>query len=304
MTDDLLARLCDFYAARPDRRGEVHVDCPWCGKEAKRGQTHFSFSTRGYFCFVCGEGGEGLERLADHVGLHTPDDWTPPPAPKPKPKRRYRWQDEIVSLVERWRTAPGVVEAWQRYRPLSTEAIRANRLGLGVLPSSRCKHRRLLIPLVDFDGAVVGVRGRSIDCDCGRWLSPAGNEKTLYNWQALGHGQIVFLVENAADALLLTERMDAVAVATLSISYWGDGWGECIAEAEPEKVVVAYDNHWPAMGTHPDHWLEEHERLPLPACKRRWNDLTRAGVESQRLELYDWGDEPVGTDIGDILVAG
>lgn len=58
----------------PGRDGEYHARCPFCGKDAKGGQTHFSLFQNGqgmaYKCQVCGEGG-GLVKLAKHLGIET-----------------------------------------------------------------------------------------------------------------------------------------------------------------------------------------------------------------------------------------
>ena len=66
--EDLFDLLIDHFGVEPDSDGEVRVDCPNCGKEAKRGQTHFSFSERGGHCFVCGTSWS-LRRLAEEMGI-------------------------------------------------------------------------------------------------------------------------------------------------------------------------------------------------------------------------------------------
>jgi hypothetical protein len=289
----LFRDLCHLFNARPNRKGEVYIPCPSCGKPAG---DECSFSERGWHCFVCGQGGS-LKGLADKVGLETGDDWQPP-KPKPKRRRHYRWQDRAGELMVKYAQHPAKVRLWQEYKPIGRGLINEHRLGVGQLPSSRCKHPRLIVPLLDFDHSVVGFRGRAIDCDCVKWLSPAGNRAALYNWQAVRRGDIVFVVENAIDALMLTERTDAVAVATLSISYWEPEWTQFLVDKRPEAVVVAYDNHWPAMGTHRERWLEDHDLLPMPSGMRLFNRLSKAGLE---VELYDWGDAPVGYDVGNLL---
>lgn len=298
----LFERLCRHYDARPDRRGEVHVDCPFCGKEAKRGQTHFSFSEQGCSCFVCGNGGS-LARLAKIAGLNGDDEWQAPIQykSKPKPKRVYSWQSRAEDLAQQYQSAPRLVELWQAYKPVSEETIKKHRLGVGVFPkyTSRCQHPRLMVPLIDFDGKIVGFRGRRIDCDCNTWLVPGGCKKTLYNWQVLGEGQFIFIVENAIDALLVGERLTgAVAVATLSISYWEDAWLEKLIAAKPARIDVAFDNHRPGNGNGKKEWMKKHKTDALPMGIKLTNRLRKAGLPAF---LFDWKDEPIGMDIGEML---
>lgn len=317
MTADLFTRLRQYYGAEPDRRGEVHVACPWCGKEAIGGQTHFSFSkSGGAHCFVCGNGGS-LQTLAREIGLDTgDDDWSPPKRePRPlRPRKRYWWQDHPDATLRRIIYLPidERLRLWQKYRPqITRQMVEEHRLGYGKLPpmidyrnggyrpASKCQHDRLLVPLFDFDGQLVGVRGRSIDCDCGKWLSPAGNQATLYGWQALHSGATVVLCENAIDALLVTELTDAVGVATLSISYWRDEWLEYLVASEPVQVIIAFDNHWPGNGTRKAEWLRDHRVCPMPMGMKRFNDFQRAGLD---VRMYPWqADDPVGCDVGDVL---
>lgn len=67
--------ILHYISGQPDRNGEVHVNCPMCGKEAKRGQTHFSFhydhtgDVAGGYCFVCG-GKMSIRQIAEYYGLN------------------------------------------------------------------------------------------------------------------------------------------------------------------------------------------------------------------------------------------
>ena len=292
----IFARLVAAYGCEPDKRGEVHVDCPWCGKPPQRGQVHFSFSEAGCYCFVCGNGGS-LAKLAQAVGMIKDD--RPIPAPpkktKPAPPKPYFWQSETtlqyitrLPVEERHRR-------WQVYKPVTLEMVEAYNLGVGVLPFSRCKHERLLVPLLE-NGNLVGIRGRRIGCDCPKWLSPAGNRTVLYNADRIQAGKPVFIVENAVDALLFTAMIAIPAVATLSISYWKDEWLELLRPAG--LVVVAYDNHLPGNGGGKSEWLATHPHDIEPAGIRLVNKLNAAGIKAR---LFDWKDAPVGTDIGDLL---
>lgn len=323
---ELFRRLLDFHDMQPDRRGEAHVECPWCGKEPQRGQTHFSFSRHGAHCFVCGKS-SSLEYYARVVGLdgepvrHYDHEREPV---VPRKARRYWWQDHPsdtlaaitrLSVEERWR-------AWQAYKPVTRAMVERHRLGVGKLPlmwshreqryrpASKCTHDRLLVPLFE-DGFLVGVRGRAIDCDCGKWLSPGGNHATLYNAEALMPGCTVIIVENAVDALLVTDATadDVVAVSTLSVSYllpgrdgWSrPGWIAAIKAASPKAVIVWYDNHRPGNGGGPAGkraWLAKYGRDITPNGKRLCAGLKDEGLPAT---LYDWAGYPLDTDIWEVM---
>jgi hypothetical protein len=62
-----LDQLVSQLQAELRRDGRYHADCPFCQKEAKKGQKHFSFCEDGYTCWVCDAKG-GLGKLAQHIG--------------------------------------------------------------------------------------------------------------------------------------------------------------------------------------------------------------------------------------------
>jgi hypothetical protein len=75
MTDrEVYEKVLAAISGQPDAHGEVHVDCPMCGKEAKKHQTHFSFrydqaqDVAGGYCFVC-DGSISIRQLAEHYGI-------------------------------------------------------------------------------------------------------------------------------------------------------------------------------------------------------------------------------------------
>jgi len=295
----LFDALLRQHGVQPDRHGEAHVTCPFCGKEPKRGQVHFSFSERGGKCFVCGQGAT-LSKLAELWGHGEP---RPAPAPKPRPARRAVWNWD--ALVAQYAANPRRLEAWASYKPLPEDVIRARRLGLGTFPKSlsKCQHERLMVPLYE-DGRCVGIRGRSLGCSCGRWLSPLGSRCVLYNAEALSRaaGRVVFIVENPVDALMLEQlHPHVVAVATLGVSMWQDTWTDLLRRCGARRVVVAYDNDVPGNGgtaAARAAWQARHGSLPMPGGIRLVNRLLEAGIPAR---LYDWGDAPVGADIGSVL---
>ena len=139
---------------------------------------------------------------------------------------------------------------------------------MGVLPASRCHHERLTVPVID-GSMIVGIRGRSLGCECGKWLAAGGTTLDmlpLYNCQALGTGQVVWIIENPIDALMVGERTDYIGVATYSVSYWREAWTEALTLARPELVVIAYDNDLVGNGGALNRPVFEQDPHPPPGC--------------------------------------
>lgn len=284
-----------------DRHGEAFISCPSCGHVSSPRNIHFSFSERGGFCFSCGYR-TSLAKLAaqlgqEHIQLQ-PAVKTPEPLKKP-----VSWLFDIEHLIEKYAAHRASYELWGAYKPVSRENIVKFRLGVGVLPASRCHHERLIVPI--FDGTMcVGVRGRSISCDCGKWLAPGGTDISmypLYNQQALAPGGIVWIVENPIDALLVGQFTPFVGVATYSVAYWQERWSSALLAAKPAHVIVAFDNDVPGNGGNVSEWLAAHPgaRLPQPAGPRLANRLLGEGIPAR---LFDWGSLPA-KDIGALLSA-
>lgn len=306
--------LVNYTHADVDRRGEAHIVCPECGHESSPKRPHCSFSMAGFYCFVCGYKAS-LPGLAKRLGFQSNSEYMPVKAARKAQKKPrtsvpvWMTAERSAALLERFESHPRRMELWQAYKPISAETIERQRLGVGVLPASRCKHERLIVPI--FNGTLfAGFRGRSLGCDCAKWLAPGGTQLdlySLYNDQALTPGCVVWIVENPIDALLLTERTDFVGVATYSTTYWRDPWTEALRAVSPELVVIAFDNDIPGNGggvNRPQlvrEWLRTHRTVPEPRGPKLANTLIKAGLPAV---LYDW---PAGTpnkfDIGSLLVA-
>jgi hypothetical protein len=193
----------------------------------------------------------------------------------------------------------------------------------------QCTHKRLIIPLY-CEGEVVGFRCRSTTCDCPRWLSPGGSKLVLYNGACLlpkdqrtglrhhllgdshhayAAGQKLLVVENPIDGIWAGHNWNVLYVATLGVSIWKPGWTKIMAALTPgATVLVAYDHDlagngggsqkgalaaaWTRKTGHP---------APEPAGIRRVRDFQKAHIKSR---LHDWGDSPIGMDMGDYLRGG
>jgi hypothetical protein len=328
-----------------NRRGrrEFHTACPWCGKEAKRGQHHFSFSEDGGFCFVC-KGGCRLHKLA---ALYLGADAVPVRVPQVRraaaPKKNYAWQRD-ASLVGRYVSHGAASKQWAKYKPLPEATRLGYRLGFGVLPASRCKVARLVVPIFT-GGKLRALRGRGVkrrECqhhdaglcragrgdpvECPKWLPAAGSQTLLYNGGRLLHperrdqggamrlgdavggldvrGRVLFIVENPVDALLVEAFTEAAAVATLSVSYWQAGWGVALRDCGAAAIFIAFDNDVPGNGNTPAAW----ELWRAGGHK----DIKPGGVRlfekltsvGVKAQLFDWSGYPAKYDIGSLVMSG
>jgi hypothetical protein len=246
---DQLARFTGGEEVR-SRNGkyECHISCPACGHSSRKGYEHFSFSRYGYRCFSCGYSGY-LPSLAQKLGFKPDstaprrerknDDW------KPAPPRR--WQADPMAWVDRYTSAFDTVTHWQKYKPFSLDSILRWRLGIGVLPSCACQHRRLIYPVI-VDGRVVALRGRRLNCDCQKWKQAAGSDVVLFNEQAVTPGCVVVIVESPVDVMLCSQyalptSLPVIPVAgTAGAGTFKDEWIERLAVKKPAAFLVWLDN--------------------------------------------------------------
>ena len=306
----MLNEILERYpiGVQPDRRGEYHVDCPFCGKEAKRGQIHFSFSERGYKCFICGVKG-GLKELAAHLRIDTPVSYVRP-APKPT-KPIAAWRTESI---DHYFDHPQRFQAWSKYKPVTRETIIKYSFGYGRLPFQRADgswYRGdmdwLIVPLYE-DGALVGLRGRNTGDLGPKWISASGSAYVLWGLDGVQPGDIVWLCENYVDAAwLMQQHPEYKAVALGGATTWKTEWGALLAAQRPRQVIVALDNDMAGQATGEmlkilqEEWRAAHPGLaiPLPNGPRVANDLLAQGVNTL---LFSWpADAPAKAGIDWIL---
>lgn len=284
----LFAALCATTDARPDHRGEVAIACPECGKPPKRGQTHFSFSQRGGYCFCCGHR-TSLAGLAKRLEL---GDIAPIALPPPRPRTPRPWQSEPEKYVARYVSALDRVSAWTAYRPLTLDTIARWQLGVGRLPSSKCAHRRLVVP-IRRDGKVVALAGRAFccppTCEAARWTLAGGSEFALFGLDGVGEGSTVIVVENRADAVLACQEWpDYVTVAKGSANVWKPEWTEAFIARRPALV-----RFWP-----------DNDEAGYAGAARGANELLDAGL---RADVVRWAASypakyDLGSFLGDLMV--
>lgn len=303
---------------RGDQAQEAHLSCPACGHASTPRSPHCSFSPRGWKCFVCGTGGS-LQDLANRVGLeHGP---YIPPILVEQPVRQLdtpAWMEMSLAsrLLHQWEHHPDRFSLWNSYKPLPEEIILAKWLGVGKLPAytSKCTGERLIVPVLDTYGQLVGIRGRYLACSCcdpkhDKWLVAKGTSPErmpLYNADALTAGCVVWVVENPIDALMVNLNTPFIGVASYSTSYWHTRWTDCLLAAHPELVIVAYDND--LVGNGGAHrreemiaiWQTTHPgKIPPSRGIKLVNHLLGAGLPAV---LFDWRDMLAKADIGSLLM--
>lgn len=301
---ELFAGLAATLHAEPDRRGHIHIACPECGKEVKRGTTHCSFNERGLHCFVCGYS-TSLWKLAETLQAT-------PQAPArirqipQEPQRPRAWQSNPQLVLERLLAHPERLQLWQAYKPLTIDSISRWQLGVGILPSSQCQHKRLIYP-VYLDGQIVGFRGRAIACDCPKWLTAGGSQTVLWGLEVVKPGSTVIVCENIVDAALSMQvEPSIVAVAsTAGAGTWRPEWTTRLAQLRPELVLIWLDHDLAGNDSrwhHAEMVAEWHAKNPKakhpPAANgpRIANELLAAGI---RTSLYEWPKgTPFRADIG------
>ena len=318
----LFNELCGHYGARPDRRGEVHVNCPACGKEVKHGQTHFSFSLRGGKCMVCGFQ-TTLYALRNQVGDHPTVERPIVPLPRKVVTPLQMTFGEYLEIY----TGSEEVAKWQEYKPLTERQVKLYCLGYGIIPRSACHHPRLTVPVLDKNGHLLHIRGRHAGCTCEtKWTVSGGwtmDHLEPYNYTATERSHsIILILENPIDAIMVSDPVNRIpilglitpqlnggaahkvnrylkvdsrypiaAIATLSVSYWRDSWVDYLTGAD--QVIVLYDNDLPGNGGAKNRdefiklWREGNENRPIPKANgiELANKLLHQHIPAT---LFDW----------------
>ena len=301
---DLFGHVHAALGGERNRRGWYDCDCPFCGKEAKRGQVHFSYSPDGYKCFVCGAHGT-LRTLADKIRIDGAQavtaalaQWQPK---RSEPLPTARWRQNPGELLRRYQSHPDRYSTWRRYKPLTAAAIDRYGFGLGRLPFQRedgewymSRQDWLIVPLWE-SGQLVGLRGRNLGDNGPKWISAAGTTYTLWGLDYVRQGAVTWLCENYVDAAwLMQERPTDCAVGIGGATTWQASWAQMLAEKEPGTVIVLLDNDLPGQAAGAFRqaleaaWIAERNTEP-PAANgpRIANALRSAGVNAV---LFQWPD--------------
>lgn len=306
-TATVFDQLCDQLREQPDHKGEVWIDCPWCGRKNK----HFSFSERGYKCFGCDEKGKSLHRLAEQ--LQIADRPAPVARRAQEPQAPRHWQQRPDFYLDRYAGAFDRLERWQAYKPLTIDSIARWRLGVGVLPASRCEHRRLILPVFEA-GRVVAFHGRAFlpeDTEA-KWLTAGGSSKqVLFNLDLVKPGSTVVVCENFVDCILAMQVEPSIVAVAGGGASWQPHWTEQLAERRPAQVLVWLDHDLAGNGSRYHHaelvrlWRQKNptaQHIPEPRGPQIANELREAGISAT---LYEWKrGTPLKQDIGAELMRG
>lgn len=310
---DWFAAIASHTQVAPDRKGEVWLACPQCGARGKK----FSVSEHGAHCFKCGYN-PPLKVLAEQLGVRDGRIYEPPAVTPAHERKAAAWLPNARQLAWEFTQTPGLVQAWQAYKPVSAATVDRWRLGYGEWPGGlwdekrheRCHHRRLIVPLFGGRGDVVGFRCRAVECDHARWLSPACSEMVLYGIDSVPLGADVLIVcENPIDALLVRQEWEGPAVATLGTSIWKDGYTDQVRAVHPLQVVIFFDNDVPGQAIDRAiiaDWKARRRERGLPDDETKFgagiklaNKLLAAGLPAT---FYRWpAGTPEGQDIGGLF---
>lgn len=297
----LFDSLCAQLHVEPDRRGEVWIDCPSCG----RGKKHFSFNERTAHCFGC-DYSATLTQVAELLRIQ-PDERAGPVRRAQEAPRPRQWQLRPEWYLDQFCGALDRVTRWQGYKPLTIDSIARWRLGVGRLLASRCEKRRLIVP-VFASGTVVAFHGRAYladDTDA-KWLTAGGSSKqVLFGADLLRPGATVVICENFVDAILAMQVEPSLVVVAGGGASWQQTWTVQIASSRPKQVLVWLDHDLAGNGSryHYRELLDEWQRrnpnarhAPEPRGPQIANDLIAAGA---RAYLYEWPrGTPAKADIG------
>lgn len=314
---NLFESLCARLHVEPDRKGEVWIDCPSCGKGGK----HFSFNEHTGHCFAC-DYSASLRAIAELLHIDDAAQNAPRPYQKPqeRPARPDQWQRQPERWLDRYGAALDRVERWTRYKPVSLDSIAHFRLGVGKLPlwseRKRCwyeyRHRRLIVPVFDVNGQCAALHGRAYgEDDSGpKWLSATGsNKRVLFNARSLHSSPTVVICENYVDAILVMQREPGVVAVSGGSANWQDAWTNQIVAARPKHVLILLDNDLAGWGN-PEtiaalsaQWQIDHpgKKVPEPRGPKIATALLAAGVRSVRGPNWPAGT-PAKWDIGSDLM--
>ncbi|RMG90040.1 MAG: hypothetical protein D6706_20315 [Chloroflexi bacterium] len=199
-----------------------------------------------------------------------------------------------------------------QYKPIPADAIKTFQLKIGTLPEwqYKCRHDRLIVPIVRPDGTIHHIRGRALaDCkpDCPKWLASKGWTTADMPLPPGGipvqTNDVVVMVENAIDAMMVTYHPEFVfeliryklttkvlhglvnggnikGAAVLASTYWSDLWIPVLKPAS--QVVIVLDN----------------DPAGIKASVRLANKLNKNGILAV---VHKWNNGKEKYDMGDYL---
>lgn len=295
--------------------GEYHAQCPHCGKEVKRGQTHMSFGKSGYFCQRCKEGGS-LSKLATILDLGIAVEWTDPPKP-PKDKTRLSDRIDIDAFVDRLGNYETALRKLQLSKPYATLPIMQKyRVVYGCMPGQ--KTPRIFFPIVE-TGQDVGLRGRlspdfvrsewmiENDIHPDKYMFARGSKTPFFNIDSVQDAAVVVLIENNLDSMVIPEKYPTINGMTCTSISPTTGAGTKpsrnpqVVNALRGKVVVLWFDNDAAGQRATQQWEQALKGVAAAVVSFEY-----AAADSEKCDIGDYltRDYEQGTDrVGDFLRA-
>ena len=160
----------------------------------------------GYKCFACGVA-YGLSALhAKLTGKEVSKDTFVVPLKSSKARQIPYWRKHADSYLKTYTAHSKRYTAWMDYKSIPENVVDKYDLGVGILPQSRCRDLRLIVPIIQ-NNNVVMLRGRRISGDGAKWASSGGvspKDILLPFWERVT-SDILMIVENPVDAILVNE---------------------------------------------------------------------------------------------------
>lgn len=315
MNNDLFYKIKSrVEIIRTDRNGNVHVNCPFCGKASSRTETHFSFNNTQFHCFVCGAKG-GLRKLAEYLSMDT-GSITPYIAPHRPVKKQVipGWTINPKPYLDGLKTNEKRYDEWFRHKRIKAATVDKFQLGFSQLPGTSCKHQRLIVPVFEA-GNLIGIRGRAVECgnSCPKWLNATNSKPALFNGDLITTRQVIIITENNVDSCLtMQETENVIAVSsTNGCATWREHWSKAIADSNPKQVIVWLDADLCGGRLHPidyksqvNQWFIDHPKsknIPTTNGVKICNELLSLGCKAM---LYQWPlHTPPKYDLGSLLLS-
>jgi hypothetical protein len=242
----------------------VHCACFFCGEDdAKRGRLYINIDENEnpkaqFFCHLCGESG-AINKIRKHFGDPILKDDDAPVDYKPKSRL-------LDDACEYYFTCLGDNEEAYKYlryeRGLEIETIEKFRLGYaggglvkhmrdlgysladlgksGLIDKSGKEffYNHITIPYM-VAGRVAQIRGRSLEGEGSKYMTPSGNKAMLFNSDTTWGADKVIVTEGEFDAIVL-EQLGYNAVGVAGANSWKDEWTGYLTDAK--QVFICFDN--------------------------------------------------------------
>lgn len=305
MSEDLFEIVHRTLQGEQHRPEWFDCDCPFCGKEAKRGQVHFSYSHTGYKCWVCGASG-GLRALADRLNVGGDMPYTPPVRREPPaPRAIAPWRQNPERRLAEYQQHPDRYRMWASHKPLKPETIDRFGFGFGRLPFERREtgewyegaFPRLIVPIYQ-GSSLAALRGRAVVAgdEGAKWIGATGSVMAPWGLYNVTAGSVVWICENYVDAAWLMQSMPGdFAIGLGGVSSWKEEYGWHLSRLKPEKVIVALDNDLPGQARGDmrrmleDEWRSDpkHRGTQPPASNGARLEQELRGMGMKTL-LFEW----------------